>query len=78
MGDFGATAAAALEAGAPACLGLPADCRGDPLSAAGWTTVADATAGSVPTHDHSAALFLSLERDGCVEIDQSRPAADGA
>lgn len=78
MGNFGTTAPAAFETRSSASLGLPADCRGDPLSASGRTAVADATARAVSAHDHGPALFLPLERDGCVEIDQPRSAADGA
>jgi len=45
-------------------LGLPANSRGDPVSAAGRAAVANVTAGAVSPHDHGAALLLPLERDG--------------
>jgi hypothetical protein len=33
---------------------------------------------AISAYDHGAALFLPLERDGCVEVNQPGPAADGA
>ena len=64
MGDFGAAAPTAFEARPSTRLGLPADCRGDPLSAATRTAVADATARAIGADDLGTALFLPLERDG--------------
>lgn len=32
---------------------------------------------AVPAHDYRAALFLPLERDGCLAVDQSSTVADG-
>ena len=78
MGDFGSSAPAAFEARSSASLGLPANSRGDPLSASGQSAVADATTRAISADDHGSALFLPLERDGCVAIDQPRPAADAA
>ena len=77
MGNPGAVATAAREARSPASLGLPADCRGDPVPAAWRTAVANVAARAVPAHDDGAALLLSLERDGRVEVNQPCLAADG-
>jgi len=64
VGDIGAAIAAAREARPAAGLGLTADCRGDPVSAARRAALADAAAGSVPANNHGATLFLPLERGG--------------
>ena len=51
--------------GRDANLGLPADSRGDPLSASGRTAEVGATAKAISADDQGPALFLPLERDGC-------------
>ncbi|MDE2569378.1 MAG: hypothetical protein KGM93_10720, partial [Sphingomonadales bacterium] len=48
MGDSGAAAAKMDEAWPPTRLGLPADCRGDPVTVARRVAAADAAAGLFP------------------------------